>query len=93
MVRKRTRKHTPLAYRRARAQTHLLSCAHERVTAKCKGQKVMRQQEYASERREQTSYERKEAEWSRADIANAKKGDGGGGGGGLDGWCAKQSLN
>ena len=62
--------------------------------AKCKGQKVVRQQEYASQRRDQTSFERKESEWSRADIANAKKGgDGGGGGGGLDGWCAKQSLN
>ena len=60
--------------------------------AKCKGHKVVRQQEYASSRRDQSSYERKEAEWSRADIST-KKGDGGGGGGGLDGWCAKQGLN
>ena len=63
--------------------------------ARCKGQKVVRQQEYASQRREQTSFERKEAEWSSAEIAMAnKKADpgGGGGGGGLDGWCAKQSL-
>ena len=62
--------------------------------AKCKGQKVVRQQEYASQRRDQSAFERKEAEWRSADIAKDKKGEpGGGGGGGLDGWCAKQSLN
>lgn len=63
--------------------------------AQCKGQKVQRQQEHQANRnKDQTSYERKEAEWRSADIAsNAKKGDSSGGGGGLDGWCAKQSLN
>jgi len=63
--------------------------------AKCKGQRVVRQQEHASAKaRDQTAFERKEAEWSRADIASQQKGgDGGGGGGGLDGWAAKQSLN
>ena len=61
--------------------------------AKCKGQKVVRQQEYASQRREQTTFERDEATWRSADIAKEKKGEpGGGGGGGLDGWCAKQAL-
>jgi len=56
--------------------------------AKCKGQKVVRQQQYASSQRDQTAYERKEAEWRSADIA---KGSGGGEqGGGLDNWMAKQ---
>lgn len=60
--------------------------------AQCKGQKVMRQQDHAaSKSREQTSFERKEAEWKSADISTSK--NGGGGGGGLDGWCAKQSNN
>jgi hypothetical protein len=62
--------------------------------AQCKGHKIMRQQEHASAKlREQTSYERKEAEWRSADISTSKDGGGGGGGGGLDGWCAKQSNN
>jgi len=57
--------------------------------AQCKGQKVQRQQEHQAARKDQTSYERKEAEWRSADISTSK--NGGGGGGGLDGWCAKQS--
>ena len=64
--------------------------------ATCKGQKVVRQQEHATSKQraasEQTSFERKESEWRSADIANQKKGADVGGGG-LDGWCAKQSLN
>ena len=59
--------------------------------ATCKGQKIVRQQEYASTRKDQTAFERNEEHWQRADISK-----GGGGGeqvGGLDNWCAKQSLN
>uniref|UniRef100_A0A7S2I5J5 Uncharacterized protein n=1 Tax=Haptolina brevifila TaxID=156173 RepID=A0A7S2I5J5_9EUKA len=59
--------------------------------AKCKGQKIVRQQEYASMRKDQTSFERNEDHWRTADIS---KGDGGGSqAGGLDNWCAKQSNN
>lgn len=65
--------------------------------ATCKGQKIMRQQEHASKQHktgsEQTSFERAQDQWSRSDIAKEKKGDASVGGGGLDGWCAKQSLN
>ena len=35
----------------------------------CKGQKVQRQQQHAQQRREMTSYERKEAEWRSAEIS------------------------
>ena len=60
--------------------------------AKCKGQKVVRQQEHQrAAARDQTAYERKEQEWKSAAISTS---DGGGQhGSGLDGWCAKQGLN
>ena len=62
--------------------------------ATCKGQKVVRQQEHMVQKgREVNSFERKEAEWRNADIKSTKGGDGANVGGGLDGWCAKQSLN
>lgn len=48
--------------------------------ARCKGQKIQRQQEYTAERKDETSYEKKVAEWGAADIA---KNAGGGGTGGL----------
>lgn len=40
---------------------------------RCKGQKVVRQQQHAKEQRELTSYERKEAEWRNAEISISKK--------------------
>jgi uncharacterized membrane protein YgcG len=61
--------------------------------ARCKWNKVVRQQEHAAARaREQTSFERSEQQWRSADIASG----GGGGessGGGLDGWVGKQANN
>ena len=61
--------------------------------AMCKGHKAQRQQEHMAQQvRDQTSFERKESEWRAADIAKEKKGADVGGSG-LDGWCAKQSLN
>lgn len=59
--------------------------------AVCKGQKIQRQQAHAQARKEQTAYERKEAEWQAAAITIAK--GGGDVGGGIDNWMAKQSNN
>jgi len=47
--------------------------------ARCKGQKIVRQQEYSAARKEQTAYEKKEAEWGAADIAKNAGGRGTGG--------------
>jgi hypothetical protein len=59
--------------------------------ATCKGQKIQRQQAHAMERKEQTAYERKEAEWHAAAITIAK--GGGEACGNLDNWMAKQANN
>ena len=59
---------------------------------RCKGQKVQRQQEHQqNQKRDLTSYEKKEAEWRSADISLGK--GGGDQGGGLDNWAAKQNNN
>lgn len=63
--------------------------------ATVKGQFIMRQQAHQQRdihaRREQSSYERKEAEWHESDITTAKGGDIQGGN--VDNWLAKQSNN
>ena len=61
--------------------------------AMCKGQKTMRQQEYARTTKTtgMSSYERKEEEWRQAAIATGKSG--GDQGGGIDNWMAKQGNN
>jgi hypothetical protein len=63
--------------------------------ATVKGQFIMRQQAHQQRdihaKREQSSYERKEAEWHESDITTAKGGDIQGGN--VDNWLAKQSNN
>lgn len=63
--------------------------------ATVKGQFIMRQQAHQQRdihaKRDQTSYERKEAEWHSSDITTAKGGDIQGGN--VDNWLAKQSNN
>lgn len=63
--------------------------------ARVKGQQIQRQQAHQQAsihaRREQTAYERKEAEWHSADITTAKGGDVQGGN--IDNWMAKQGNN
>jgi len=60
----------------------------QRWNALCKGQKILRQQQAASEKsnKDLTSYERKEQEWMAADISTS--GGGGESGGGGDNWHA-----
>ena len=75
--------------------TEVQQASLQEFNARCKGQKIARQQQHAAETagrgREQTAYERKEAEWRSADISI---GNGGGAqGGGIDNWCAKQGNN
>tara|TARA_B110001452_G_scaffold253084_1_gene243442 strand:+ start:24 stop:1229 length:1206 start_codon:yes stop_codon:yes gene_type:complete len=63
--------------------------------ARVKGQQIQRQQAHQQSsihaKREQTAYERKEAEWHSADITTAKGGDVQGGN--IDNWMAKQGNN
>eukprot|EP00308_Calcidiscus_leptoporus_P021846 CAMPEP_0119360326 /NCGR_PEP_ID=MMETSP1334-20130426/7967_1 /TAXON_ID=127549 /ORGANISM="Calcidiscus leptoporus, Strain RCC1130" /LENGTH=366 /DNA_ID=CAMNT_0007375151 /DNA_START=13 /DNA_END=1113 /DNA_ORIENTATION=+ len=66
--------------------------------AMCKGQKIQRQQEHARNVKDQTAYEKKEAEWNSSDIKKtqnswAKDAKNAVNLGGLDAWAAKQISN